>query len=122
MPQPEHHDLLLEAPMSSSVIEHPDVFRITASRASSSCTEVVPEGDLEAVTLPALVEAVDGALRAGARVELDLGGVDFMSIAAAAYVWRRGVPRSGATVTVTAASAAASRALVVTGFSGAVDV
>lgn len=109
--------------MSLSVIEHPDALRKGGSRAPSRlCTEVIPEGDLDAFTLPVLVRAVDEAVRTSARVELDLSGVDFMSIAAAAYVWQRVASPGAPTVEISAASDAASRSLVVTGFGGIADV
>ncbi|MGZ9827116.1 STAS domain-containing protein [Tsukamurella ocularis] len=86
------------------------------------CTEVAPEGDLDGFTLPAFIRAVDAALRTSARVELDLTGVDFMSIAAAAYVWKRVAAPGTAPVEIVAVSTAASRSLVVTGFGGVTEV
>lgn len=106
--------------MAFSVIEHPDTLRTDTSRAPSQlCTEVVPEGDLDAFTLPALIRVVDEAVRTSTRVELDLSRVDFLSIAAAAYVWQRVGSPGARAVEITGASAAASRALVVTGFGAA---
>ena len=109
--------------MSVSVIEHPETLRTDACPQSSrQCTEVVPEGDLDAHTLPCLMAAIDEAARTGARVEVDLSGVDFMSIAAAAYVWNRATHGGSAAIEIIAASASAARALVVTGFCGAAEV